>query len=127
MHRNVIFRGDTVPALPVSYYEQPTSEGLRSALESGCIDGLPGCDVLAIPHNSNLSNGGAEAANRLAKAAAGNPQKAIEDIFLTVLSRRPFPAEAQKMADFVARHGESKGYAGVFWALLNSAEFVSNH
>jgi hypothetical protein len=76
--------------------------------------------------NSNLSAGSTEAANRLVKAAGGSGPKAIEDIYLTVLSRRPSPTEAKRMADFVAQQGD-KGYAGVFWALLNSAEFLSNH
>jgi hypothetical protein len=57
LHRNVIFRNDVVPALPTSCVEEPDAEGLWNALQAQCIDGLPGCDVLAIPHNSNLSNG----------------------------------------------------------------------
>jgi len=77
--------------------------------------------------NSNLSASSAEAANRLARAGSGNRGKIIEDIFLTILSRKPHPFEVQRMGDFVAKQGDSKGYAGVFWALLNSAEFTSNH
>ena len=57
LHRNVIFRNATVPPLPISYVEQPTPRGLWDALHTQCLDGLPGCDALAIPHNSNLSNG----------------------------------------------------------------------
>jgi hypothetical protein len=57
IHRNVIFRSDRVPPRPISYYDEPTALGLWKALEKQCIAGLPGCDVLAIPHNPNLSNG----------------------------------------------------------------------
>jgi len=57
LHRNVIFRNDVVPALPTSYMEEPTPEGLWRQLQSQCLDGLPGCDVLAIPHNPNASGG----------------------------------------------------------------------
>lgn len=57
-HRNVIFANDAVPH-PVSYVEEPTVQGLWRALREQCIDGLPGCDVLAIPHNTNQSNGNA--------------------------------------------------------------------
>jgi hypothetical protein len=57
LHRNVIFRNDVVPALPTSYMEQPTPQGLWSTLQTQCLDGLPGCDVLAIPHNPNASGG----------------------------------------------------------------------
>jgi hypothetical protein len=44
-----------VPALPVSYIEQRKPQGLWAALTEECQDALPGCDWLAIPHNSNLS------------------------------------------------------------------------
>ncbi len=57
LHRNVIFRNAVVPALPTSYMEQPTAEGLWNTLQSQCLDGLSGCDVLAIPHNPNVSGG----------------------------------------------------------------------
>src|SRR5262249_28509372 len=57
LHRNVIFRNAVVPALPTSYIEQHTPEGLWTALKTQCLDGLTGCDVLAIPHNPNVSGG----------------------------------------------------------------------
>jgi hypothetical protein len=57
LHRNVVFRGDAVPAQPVSYYEAPTKEQLWSQLDNLCLQAGTGCDVLAIPHNSNFSNG----------------------------------------------------------------------
>ncbi len=56
LHRNVIFRNDRVP-FPTSVFEQPTALGLWTELANTCIAGTPGCDVLAIPHNSNESNG----------------------------------------------------------------------
>jgi hypothetical protein len=57
IHRNVIFRNATVPAIPVTSVEARTPRALWSALERECLDAGTGCDVLAIPHNSNLSNG----------------------------------------------------------------------
>jgi hypothetical protein len=57
IHRNIIFRNDVVINLPVSYYEEPTPQGLWAQLQSQCIDPDNGCDTLVIPHNSNLSNG----------------------------------------------------------------------
>jgi hypothetical protein len=57
LHRNVIFRNEVAPSLPTSYMEEPTPQGLWSALQTECLDGLPGCDVLAIPHNPNASGG----------------------------------------------------------------------
>ncbi len=57
LHRNVIFRNAKVPAAPTSYYEEPKREGLWKALDQDCVVNGDGCDVLVIPHNSNLSNG----------------------------------------------------------------------
>jgi Protein of unknown function (DUF3604) len=57
LHRNVIFRNDKVPALPTSYMEEQTAQGLWARLQSDCLDAGTGCDVLAIPHNPNASGG----------------------------------------------------------------------
>lgn len=76
--------------------------------------------------NSNLTNSSTEVAARIVKSA-GKQEKAIEEIYLTALSRRPHPGEAKRMADYIAQQSDpAKGYAGVFWALLNSAEFATN-
>jgi hypothetical protein len=56
LHRNVIFRGRDVPA-PATFFENPRPEDLWSALETACPADGKGCEVLAIPHNSNESNG----------------------------------------------------------------------
>jgi hypothetical protein len=55
-HRNVLFRTATVPDLPASYFEAPDPDALWDALYEQCIDD-DACDALAIPHNSNMSNG----------------------------------------------------------------------
>ncbi len=57
LHRNVIFRNGNVPARPVTYIDEPTAPGLWTTLRQRCNTATAGCDVLAIPHNSNLSNG----------------------------------------------------------------------
>ncbi|CAK0778752.1 conserved exported hypothetical protein [Gammaproteobacteria bacterium] len=75
LHRNIIFRNSAVPGLPLSNLEAPVSCGSGAACENKgpvaspqamltelkriCIDNplLPHCDVLSIPHNSNLSRG----------------------------------------------------------------------
>ena len=54
LHRNVIYGNEHVPALPVSYFEANTPEKLWRQLHETCT--AP-CEVLAIPHNSNQSNG----------------------------------------------------------------------
>jgi len=57
LHRNVIFRSAAVPARPISYLEVPREWDLWQLLRDVCIDADAGCDALAIPHNSNISNG----------------------------------------------------------------------
>ena len=57
IHRNVIFRNEVVPPLPTTYLEDKTGEALWRRLQADCLDREDGCDVLAIPHNSNLSAG----------------------------------------------------------------------
>ncbi|OAI55165.1 hypothetical protein AYO44_00170 [Planctomycetaceae bacterium SCGC AG-212-F19] len=84
-----------------------------------------------IPHilkmmNTNVTNSAYEAATRIVKSNGSNKAKTIDDIYLTVLSRKPSPDENKRMQQFVAKQGEARGYGSVFWALLNSAEFVCN-
>jgi hypothetical protein len=58
LHRNVVFRGDSEVALktnPFSQFDSQNPEDLWRALEK--FSGDTGAQVLAIPHNGNLSNG----------------------------------------------------------------------
>ena len=56
LHRNVIFKSAEVPELPPAFQEYPEPQNLWSVLDELCqLD--QGCDVLTIPHNSNLSAG----------------------------------------------------------------------
>src|SRR4051812_2616608 len=54
LHRNVIFRGAKVPAKPFSSFDSQKPEDLWTFLENSRKDGI---EVLAIPHNANVSNG----------------------------------------------------------------------
>jgi hypothetical protein len=56
-HRNLIFASDKVTSFPVNYVDQPTVESMWDALDRECRKEA-GCDVLAIPHNLNLAEGG---------------------------------------------------------------------
>jgi len=58
LHRNVLFRGDSSIAnqtLPFSQFDSQNPEDLWKALDA--FEKKTGADVLAIPHNGNLSNG----------------------------------------------------------------------
>jgi hypothetical protein len=57
MHRNVIFRNATVPHVPVDFFDAAHVQNLWAGLRKHCLDANNGCDVLAIPHNANLSAG----------------------------------------------------------------------
>ena len=57
VHHNVIFRNANVPETPVAWVDEPDVYGLWEKLRAGCSDAGTGCEVLTIPHNSNLSNG----------------------------------------------------------------------
>ena len=57
VHRNIIFRNATVVPRPIHAQAEPEPLSMLRRLRDECIDGIPGCDVLAIPHNPNLSDG----------------------------------------------------------------------
>ena len=57
LHRNVIFANATVPPVPLGAQDTQKPERLWRWLKEQCIDSGTGCNVLAIPHNSNWSNG----------------------------------------------------------------------
>lgn len=58
----------------------------------------------------------------------GEPQK-INDLYIAALTRKPTKAELTKMQKALARYGAAKlnGYQDMFWALLNSNEFIFIH
>ena len=91
LHRNVIFRNEVVPVLPTSHVEAPTPELLWTALEIQCLQAGTGCDVLAIPHNSNLSDG--------TMFLAGNGLTA---------EAAAFRAELEPVVEIVQHKGESE-------------------
>ncbi|MGI9286616.1 MAG: DUF3604 domain-containing protein, partial [Pseudomonadales bacterium] len=57
VHRNVIFRNEVIPELPVSTVDETEPDGLWRRLKELCLDTDGDCDVLAIPHNPNHASG----------------------------------------------------------------------
>lgn len=57
LHRNVIFRTADVIPTPIGLFEAPRPVDLWRGLAAQCLDADGGCDVMSLPHNSNLSNG----------------------------------------------------------------------
>jgi len=57
LHRNVIFKNETVPEFPISTVEAKNASQLWKQLDEHCVNAEGDCDVVVIPHNSNLSVG----------------------------------------------------------------------
>jgi hypothetical protein len=55
----------------------------------------------------------------------------VEALFLATLSRRPRADEAERMVAYIEKGGATgdrqAALGDVFWALLNSPEFMFNH
>ena len=55
----------------------------------------------------------------------------VETLYLATLSRQPRPAERDRFVKYIDGGGpekdKKKALADVFWALLNSSEFILNH
>lgn len=57
-----------------------------------------------------------------------DPEMRVDGLFLTALSRRPFPAEKKVMLEHVRqRDNVASAYEDILWAVLNSNEFLFNH
>jgi hypothetical protein len=56
------------------------------------------------------------------------PQQAIERIYIRALSRKPLPEEMDRLMVVVGQAANPQaGLEDVFWAVLNSREFIFNH
>ncbi len=79
LHHNVVFRNRHVPAAPISWLDTPSAFDLFEALQAKCVDAIPGCDAVTIPHNSNLSGGLMFESSRMTQESeAGKPIDAEE-------------------------------------------------
>ncbi len=57
-----------------------------------------------------------------------SPQEVISQLYLTVLSREPTDMELEKLLGAVGKSGDVREVLeDIFWALLNSKEFIFNH
>jgi hypothetical protein len=56
------------------------------------------------------------------------PERIIEELYVRCLTRKPTPPEAEKLTKIVAEQKDpQKALEDVFWALLNTREFMFNH
>lgn len=74
-----------------------------------------------------------ETLSAVVEASFVTPEEQIETLYLAALSRKPEPKEVSRAVQFLrdaGKRGKSPGseaLADVFWALLNSPEFIVNH
>ncbi len=87
--------------------------------------GIPQALRLMNSGQLNATNG---IADQAMKAGGNDPNKIIERLYFSVLSRPPTQAELTRMNDYVRKQGTPKqGYSDITWVLLNSSEFTLNH
>jgi hypothetical protein len=61
-------------------------------------------------------------------ASGRKPTEIAEELYLTVLSRRPTPGELKVVAEYVAANrSKSIGAIDITWGLINSTEFLYRH
>ena len=115
--------GPTGPRDQFGLFFQGTENSPPTAYEAG------------IPQALRLMNSPLMAQARLTNVAvragevtkASPPEKAIEKLYLTALSRRPTADERKKMAEFVSKHPDPRAaYGDVLWVLLQTSEFALN-
>jgi Protein of unknown function (DUF1549)/Protein of unknown function (DUF1553) len=78
--------------------------------------------------NSPFTNRAEATAAQITRGAK-TPAEAIEQIYLTALSRRPTAMEVDRLTKYIGRPGTTArvAHGDILWALLNSSEFVLNH
>ena len=61
--------------------------------------------------------------------AGQSPEQVIDNLFLRCFSRKPDDTERTELMKGVAEAGDARQQAldDIFWALLNSKEFMFNH
>jgi hypothetical protein len=83
--------------------------------------GIP--QALRLMNSPQMNSGGA----LLASVRNAPPEKALEQLYLATLARRPTPEENRRLLQYVDKHGPPQAYSDALWALLNSSEFALNH
>lgn len=124
---NVLVVDDTAQARLKSLFADQTSR--RSDSQTSILQ------ALSLMNGSLVSDATSLERSELLSAVTEMPfldsAGRIETLFLAALGRFPSEDERQLMQNYLAERGkaigEKRALADVFWALLNSAEFILNH
>ena len=111
VHHNVIFRNEQVPRTPIAWVDEPDVYGLFEKLREQCLEQGNGCDVITIPHNSNLSNGN---------------MFRVEDLDLPIEERRErarLRADIERLVEITQIKGDSECRNGMNQVLGRADEF----
>ena len=80
--------------------------------------------------NGSTTQGKIQSGGLIAKwlAEGQTPPQVIERLYIRCLSRKPLPEETDRLMAVVTEAGNPQaGLEDVFWAILNSREFIFNH
>lgn len=105
------------PATGVRFFDKREYEDEVTAFSYG----IP--QLLKLMNTQLTNNSGMVA--RFAKPGRDR-DAVIVDLYLAALGRRPKVEELDRLESYIESRPKS-GYQDIFWALLNSAEFLSNH
>jgi hypothetical protein len=132
------FQGLPLGARAVQIADGATSTYFLTTFGRATRDTVCSCEVKLEPTLSqslHLLNGDVTT-NRIAGGnligkrleAKKTPREIIDELYLRCVSRKPTPAEMDKLEALVnAETDKRKALDDVFWALLNSREFMFNH
>ena len=88
--------------------------------------GIP--QALRMMNSGQTNNFNMPIEQAIRSAGGSGPEKVIERIYLTGLSRRPTPEETQRIMGHVKTAAAPRTvYTDLYWAIINSSEFILNH
>ncbi|QDV58063.1 hypothetical protein Mal33_40800 [Rosistilla oblonga] len=132
------FRGLPLGARAVQIADGRTSTFFLTTFGRAPRDTVCDCEASTDPSlsqalhllNSNTTNGKITQGKVVDELLAGDatPEQALERLYIRCLARKPTDAEKTELLATVAKAPSPKeGLEDIFWALLNSREFVFNH
>lgn len=114
VHHNVIFRNANVPEMPITWTDVPDVYDMWSRLERECLAAGNGCDVITLPHNSNLSNG-----NMFAVTGRDLPLE-------TQRARAQLRGDIERLAEITQIKGDSECRNGM-WNVLGASDELCDY